>query len=279
VSRFDLTRPPPPVLRPFVQTLWVSEEPVRDPAISGDRERMLPTGAMHLVFRLSDQPVRLFDDVADRTGTDMGHAVVGGTRAGFYLRDTTRPVRTLGVLFRPGAAELLLGVPADELAERHTPLDDLWGRAAVAARDRLLAATSPAAQLDVVAALLAARLPAVRGMHPAVAHALGRIPFAPDVGAIVRETGYSHRRFIALFRRAVGVAPKTYQRILRFQRTLALLGTAPAPALVDVALAAGYSDQPHLNREFRAIAGISPAEYRRAAPVWAHHVPLPPGGR
>jgi transcriptional regulator GlxA family with amidase domain len=92
---------------------------------------------------------------------------------------------------------------------------------------------------------------------------------------VVDETGYSHRRFVALFRGAVGLPPKLYCRILRFQAALHLLATPPPLPLAEVALAAGYSDQPHLNREFRELAGVSPGEYRAAAPTSLLHVPLP----
>jgi AraC-like DNA-binding protein len=235
---------------------------------------MLGSGATHLVFRLSDHPIRLYDHVTDPTGTSMGHAVVGGARAMFYLRDTPRPVRTVGARLLPGAAALLFGVPAGELAGRHTPLVDLWGRSAVEARERLLKAAHPERQLDLFEALLAARLPEVRGLHPAVAHALVRFPTTGDVGDVVDETGYSHRRFIALFRDAVGLPPKLYCRVLRFQNALPLLATRPPLPLADVALAAGYSDQPHLNREFRELAGVSPSEYRAAAPASLLHLPL-----
>jgi len=108
----------------------------------------------------------------------------------------------------------------------------------------------------------------------AVAHARARFPTVDDVGAVVEETGYSHRRFIGLFRAAVGLAPKLYCRVLRFQDALRLLAGQPSASLVDVALAAGYSDQPHLNREFRELAGVSPVEYRAARPVSLLHVPL-----
>ena len=270
-----ITRAPRPALRPFISVVWVSDRHGAADGDASDRERMLGSGAAHLVFRLSDHPVRLYDDVTDRTGTSMGHAVVGGARATFYLRDTSRPVRTVGARLLPGAAALLFGAPADELAGRHTPLLDLWGRSAVEARERLLEAAHPERQLDLFEALLAARLPEVRGLHPAVAHALARFPTTGDVGAVVDETGYSHRRFVALFRGAVGLPPKLYCRVLRFQDALRLLATRPPPPLADVALAAGYSDQPHLNREFRELAGVSPSEYRAAAPASLLHVPLP----
>jgi AraC-like DNA-binding protein len=238
---------------------------------------MLASGATHVVFRLTDQPIQLFADVADRTGTCLGHAVVGGARATFYLRDWVRPVRTVGARLRPGAATLLFGAPAAELAGRHTPLVDLWGRAALEARERLLEAADPERQLALLEALLAARLPAVRGLHPAVAHALARLPEGGDVGAVVDETGYSHRRFVALFRGAVGLPPKLWCRVLRFQQALDLLARRPALPLTEIALAAGYSDQPHLNREFRELAGVSPREYRAAAPASRLHVPVPAG--
>ena len=265
-----ITRAPRPALRPFVSVVWVSDE---DEA-PGDRERMLGSGAAHLVFRLSEQPIRLYDDLSDPTGTSMGHAVVGGARATFYVRDTPRPIRTIGARLLPGATTLLFGAAADELAGRHTPLVDLWGRSAIEARERLVEAADPGRQLDFFEALLAARLPQVRGLHPAVAHALSRFPDSADVGAVVDETGYSHRRFIALFRGAVGLPPKLYCRVLRLQEALRLLTTRPGAPLVDVALAAGYSDQPHFNREFRELSGLSPSEYRAAAPASPLHAPL-----
>jgi len=270
-----ITRAPRPALRPFISVVWVSDEHGAADGDASDRERMLGSGATHLVFRLSDHPVRLYDNVTDRTATSMGYAVVGGARATFYLRDTPRPVRTVGARLLPGAAALLFCAPADKLAGRHTPLVDLWGRSAVEARERLLEAAHPERQLDLFEALLAARLPQVRGLHPAVAHALARFPTTGDVGAVVDETGYSHRRFVALFRGAVGLPPKLYCRVLRFQDALRLLATRPPLPLADVALAAGYSDQPHLNREFRELGGVSPSEYRAVAPASLLHVPLP----
>ena len=275
-----LTRPPRPALRPFVKTLWAAG-PATSPRVDGvGRERVLPTGEMHLVFRLSDHPLRLFESIDDPEGRTISHAIVGGVRASFYVRDVSEPVCSVGAQLHPSASALLFGVPAEELAGRHTPLDDLWGTAAPEAR-QLLQVESPERQLEILEELLAARLPRVRALHPAVAHALERFTTNVSVHEVVREGGWSHRRFIELFRNAMGVTPKLYTRLLRFQRTIRRLAADPRASWVDVALESGYSDQPHFNREFREFAGVTPGEYRALAPSHAHHVPVRPtsGGR
>ena len=63
-----------------------------------------------------------------------------------------------------------------------------------------------------------------------------------------------------------------YVRVLRFTRALNELRAGRA--LVEVAIDAGYSDQAHFSREFRGFAGTTPSDYRRIAPVAAHHLPV-----
>jgi AraC-like DNA-binding protein len=240
-----------------------------------DRERVLPTGTMHLVIRLSDKPLVLFDDVAGCTSRDAGHAIIGGARSTYYVRDISEPASSVGAQLLPGASEILFGLPADELSGRHTLLEDLWGRSAVEARERLHEGDSPERRLDIFESLLAARLPRVYGLHPAVAHALERFMTTTDVRKVVRETGYSHRRFIALFNRAVGLTPKLFCRILRFQRVMELTAAKQPASRVDVALVAGYCDQSHFNRQFREFAGVTPGEYDEISPPSLNHVPVP----
>jgi AraC-like DNA-binding protein len=207
--------------------------------------------------------------VAPRT---IGCAIIGGARAVPYVRDVSRPVRSVGAQLRPGVAGLLLGASARELAGRHTLLDDVWGRAAGELREQLVEAGDPHARLDRFEAALRARLPRVRGVHPAVAHALARFATADAIADIVDEVGYSHRRFIALFDDAVGLTPKRYDRVRRMQCALAGIRRP----LAQLAAATGYSDQAHLTREFRALVGLSPGEYRARMGAERNHVALGP---
>jgi AraC-like DNA-binding protein len=144
----------------------------------------------------------------------------------------------------------------------------------VRVRDRLGEARSASERLDLFEDALAARLPRVRALHPAVAHGMRRISTGASVGDVVEESGYSHRHFIGLFRGAVGFAPKTFVRLLRLQKVLALFARKSGDSLAQVAFEAGYSDQAHLTREFRDLTTLSPGEYRAISPASAHHVPI-----
>jgi AraC-like DNA-binding protein len=252
-------------LRPFVKLLWFAD--AGDPAPDNAREHVLPTGSMHIALRLDDEPVRVWSELGQ--SFDFGTAVIGGIRAGFYVKEVG-PARSVGAQLHAAACLPLLGVPAEELAERHTRLDEVWGAATASLRERLREARSPDAALTCFEAELEARLPRVRGVHPAIAHALARFDELRDVADVVEDTGLSHRRFLTLFREAVGLAPKRYCRVLRFQRALA--GVAAGEPLGVVAIDAGYSDQAHLTREFRELAGVSPGAYRAIAPEFGHHV-------
>jgi methylphosphotriester-DNA--protein-cysteine methyltransferase len=266
---------PGPELAPFVECLWYSDER-EDVHARAPIERVLPTGRVSLVVRLSDAPVRVFDADAAQSARTFGHAVVGGTRSTYYVRDTHAPSVSLGVQFKPGGAAAWLGVPADELAERHTSLDVLWGRAANTLRERLLDTPSPATRLALFEAALRARAANARRIHPAVAAALAALgdcrgPAAVDTAW--RASGFSRRHFIALFRRDVGLAPKVFARLQRFQSVLQRRARLAHASWAQIAAADGYADQAHLVREFQAFAGLAPSSYRPLA-ARPQHVPV-----
>ncbi len=88
------------------------------------------------------------------------------------------------------------------------------------------------------------------------------------------QTGVSERRFIELFRRQVGLAPKLYSRVRRFQAALRRIPTVTEVDWADLALACGYFDQAHLIHEFRSISGLSPVEYLGLRTEHLNHVPI-----
>jgi AraC-like DNA-binding protein len=163
----------------------------------------------------------------------------------------------VGVRLRPGAAAML-GPPVSALSDRDTPLRDIWDR------DPLTPITgqgSIEARLAAAQAMLATRLgdagPPDRKIAVAIRwlarHPGGRIE---DLACLLETSPRQlHRRFVA----AVGYAPKTFQRVLRLQRVLALAARSRRQSLAVLAAEAGYADQAHMSRELQAFSGQSPS--------------------
>jgi AraC-like DNA-binding protein len=273
-----LLRAASPALAPFVERLWLYDEPAGPPGF--ERERVLPGRTIQIVVRLGE-PLQVFDEVDDARARPIGHAVVSGAHSRYFVRDTSKAQRCVGARIHPAAAQILVGAPGDELAERHTPLEAIWGRAAANLREQLLETRDPHRQLAVFEARLLARLSTRSSVHPVVRQATRRLAAGVSVREVVVESGYSHRAFIALFRRAVGLPPKVYARVLRFRRSLDILAghgvsqTGRGPLLARVAFEAGYADHAHLSRELKALSGLSPRDYLRLAPDSPTHVPVP----
>lgn len=266
----NLQRAPMAPLRPFVKLVWYSD----DAGGPWQRERVLPTGTMHLVIRLSGHPVRIYPAVDAPDPLDIATATIAGARAAFYVKDVARPLCTVGAVLQPTASLPLVGVPAVALAGRHTALADVWGPDVDRLRDRLRELASPHDRLALFESALAARLPRVRGVHPAIAEAVAGLETSADVATVVGRTGYSHRWLLTAFREAVGLAPKAYSRVVRMQRVLRARRQSGA-SWAALAAAAGYADQAHLTRELRAMTGVAPGELARLAPLHDNHVPVP----
>src|SRR4051794_13561034 len=184
--------------------------------------------------------------------------VAAGPATGPVLSPVPAGAAAAGVRFRVGAAGSALGVPAGEVRDATVDLDDVWGLGARRLQARLDAAATPDEAAAVLAAAVRRRLPppgALDGLVRAAALRAAR-PRAP-VEALADGLGVGERQLRRRFTDAVGYGPKTLQRVLRFQRFLALAEDG-GNDLAALAFAAGYADQAHLTRECRRLAGLPP---------------------
>jgi len=144
------------------------------------------------------------------------------------------------VFLTPPGARRVLGMPLAELARRTVACEDVLGRAGRELAERVADAPSHGARLDVLERWLLARLRDAEPVRPDVARAWERIVAAGgDVPMeVVRaELGCSRRHLATRFAQEVGLGPKAYARVVRFERACALLGAGRAPA--EVAAACG----------------------------------------
>src|SRR5262245_35059689 len=270
---FLRTYTPASPLREFVDRFWFCSDTPSHP-----RERILPSGTVELVINLSDDEIRIYDPAYPDRCQRYSGAVVSGPYRSFIVIDPLQHASIIGVHFRPGRAVPALGVPASELADAHVDLETLWGPTASALRERLCAAATPAKRFGVLEEVALGRLRQAPPRH-------GAIPVAPDaseqaaaalkVRDLAWRVGLSQRRFIQLFTAEVGLTPKLYGRVRRFQRARELVRGATEPDWAAVAAACGFFDQSHLIRDFGEFSGLSPVAYlnQRSKHVLLNHVP------
>jgi AraC-like DNA-binding protein len=261
------------VLAGFVDLLWFYEGPARPHKM----ERLLPDGSVELVINLADDEVRVYDRLDQRRYERLPGAVLIGPHSDFFVIDTAEQQCVAGVHFRPGGAFPFLQLPAAELHGLHVSLGDVWGGFAAEIRERLIAAPSAETRFELLESALLHKLAGPPALHRAVAFALCELDAAPrrTIAEVRDQTGMSERCFIELFRRQVGLAPKLYSRVRRFQSAIRRIPMGCPVDWVDLALACGYFDQAHLIHDFRAISGISPGEYAALRTEHLNHVPIP----
>lgn len=288
-----VTRTPSPPLARFVGQLWYFTAPELPDLL----ERVLPTGSMSLLISLADDELRWYDvaagPFAPATAADavapaasparchrLSGVAVCGAYAEHFAIDTAEQRAIVGAEFTPGGAFPFFGPDAEALGGTHVSLDALWGREAALLRERVLEATTPEARLHALESALAERLlrrparPLAR--DPAVDFALAA--FADPSGAytvsdVVGQLGMSSRRFIRSFAEQVGLTPKRYCRVRRFQQALSAIERGDRLSWAAVAASCGYYDQAHFIHDFRAFAGLTPTEYAAKRRV-QNHVPL-----
>lgn len=245
-------RVPGPPLSEHVALVWGAQGYAPGHA----QEWLLPTGSMDLIVDFQ---------------TNQSLMVGAYSRPG--LLDTSQPVSVMGAHFKPGGAFAFLAMPADEMHNQDVDLTDVWTPVESAVlRETLLAAATMDRRLDVLERALAARLKRVR--NPAVAFAIREFARGRRVGDVAAQIGTSQRTFINTFAREVGMTPKLFCRVRRFNRTIRMVHRRDEVDWSDVALACGYFDQPHLIRDFRAFSGLSPSEYLAMKTEHLNHVPV-----
>jgi AraC-like DNA-binding protein len=260
-------------LRKFVDLIWQCEGLVQPHSL----ERVLPTGTMGIIINLAEDTSRKYDPRDPRRVETYGGSIVSGPHGGFCVIDTAEQVSVLGVSFNPGGAPPFLAMPGRELRDLHVSLHDVCGKGAHGLRERLLEAESHE-RFALIESWLLEQAHGDLTRHPAVTYALTQfsgMPHTRSVAEVTDQIGLSSRHFIQLFDEEVGLTPKLFCRIQRFQHAIKLAHQNEDVDWADLAVLAGYYDQSHMIHDFQEFSGLNPSAYLKHRGPHLNHVPLP----
>lgn len=216
-------------------------------------------GHVSLTFELGhicDVDGRWYVDSRAQRGTVIGPLREVGRTRGFDLP------QTIGVFFRPARAAPFLRVAISDLTDRTVAIDDMWGTAGSRLPSELCE-LDEAQRIDRLESVLLrrlsrARMPAatfdVEGLAATIVRHKGRVM----VDGMARAAGVSRQYLAREFRERIGIGPKLYSRLARFQSGLVYAGARAKVDWARVALDMGYADQSHMIAEFRRFSGLTP---------------------
>lgn len=234
--------------------------------------RELPHAEGVLIVNLAD-PIEVTGGDARAIRLGSGEAFVAGVHTRTALSHSIGTQAGIHVFLPLATVRRLLGVPMDELADQVVPLDALLGRSARDLGDALGEARNAETRADILDRTLETALAGALPFDKRLTHALALLRGRPDrdIAQIADDVGWSRKHMAARVRDAIGVGPRSFRRLLRFQTLTALIEAATGrPDWAALALEAGYFDQSHMIREFSEFSGLTPSIYLARA--------LPEGG-
>lgn len=227
---------PPRELSPLIECLWTrSDDGGRDVAT------ILPDGCIDLII-----------------DTLSGESFLVGTMTRPLEVEAARRDLT-AIRFRPGGATSFFSFSARSMRDQRLPLDTIWRSSEVADLvDELSDRDDLPGRLDLLMSRLRVRERTPPGADRVLAAA--RLMRSLTVEQTASALGVSRQHLSRLSLEHVGVSPKRLARILRFREATNAVRSGSSP-LADLAVAAGYADQSHMNRDFREFAGTAASRF------------------
>ena len=235
-------------LRPFIECYWVRSADHSDEI---KLHRVLPDGCVDFVFN--------FEAFANSY-----NGFVVGTMTTPILVESPGLVDFLGVRFRPGKVCSFVNLHASEITDLMIPINDAVGQKGNILTQKLVEIKNVDDRIRVLNVDLEHWLQAENDIQARVDFAVSRIiksDGSVQIEEICDSLGISRQYLARLFQASIGITPKQFSRVVRFQALLRKIQRSNTIAWADEAAVLGYYDQAHLISDFREFSGMTPQKY------------------
>ncbi|WPP50154.1 helix-turn-helix domain-containing protein [Catalinimonas niigatensis] len=228
-------------------------------------ERIFPNNKTEMFFNLSDS-------VVGRPGHgtssyQLKESVISGTRSSFFIFKTASSFSMAGLRFTLFGFNHLFRMPAYHFTDHHFNTKDVWGYEMEWVREQLLESENRNERFKVLNDWITTKISSAslqdmvkwKQIENKICQFNLRI-----TPLLTKVVGYSHKHCIHLLKEKAGLAPKSIQKICRFEWVLQMIAKQEVIHWQDIVYRAGYADQSHLIREFKYFTGFTPIEYMSA---------------
>jgi AraC-like DNA-binding protein len=225
--------------------------------------RVLPDTCVELFLNYTSTPIAVIDQELHQ------HSIVSFRLSRSVDVQMRKGSGCMAVCFHPGMAYPFIGMPMHLFKDANVNSFDLWNTATCVLEDKLACIVNDEERSTLVQEFLLSQLK-LEKQDLLVAHCLNKAQRSRGsitVGKLAEETGISQRQLGRRFHQSMGLSPKEYLRVCRFNASLQDLANYPGMSLTEIAHLSGYYDQAHFIRDYQVYAGHSPGEVVAASHI------------
>ncbi|GAB3227746.1 AraC family transcriptional regulator [Spirosoma arcticum] len=253
---------PSPALRPFVDRFWIVETFGTD--VHPMEHALTPNGMDGLIFLFQTDRPQIILRADRKLELPTSYGLVQPLE--HWRLQIPTPCGIAGVFFKPGVLHRWLRYPMLELTKQPVDLEALWGRQVTQLTEQL--SELPSQRVALLETFLTKRLPIFTQPLTTADHAIrlmAQQPASQSIQSLVTQLGVSRQFLARQFAQQVGISPKQFGRIARFNALHRFIAGHQQPNWLDMVYQFGYYDQSHLIKDFRQFMGWSPSDYLQAS--------------
>lgn len=226
-------------------------------------ERVVPTGHVFLLFELDGMQRETYDFETLEPDAIFQKAWVSGMHRNHLSISAHENSEMFVIQFKAFGAYPFLQQPMDELADRVIPGENIPKCDLYATRERLYAASTSIEKFAVADEWLEANFDPDMMASQSLVDVVEKLQAEPasKLNEVVASFDGTQKHLISQFKKYIGITPKQYQRVLRFNDIFVQIQGDQFLSWSDIALRCGYSDQSHFIREFKKYSGFVPESF------------------
>ena len=226
-------------------------------------DKYLPDGTSNIIFELNGIPKYIFDNTTKEKKQKCTDVWFSGVLKD-YITISATSEEMIVLVFKPGAGFPLIHKSADKYSNRVVPAQEIFGDAILKLHSNLCKETSPEEKFLEIEYWLLNHLKEDDFYTEIIQYAIDKIENSPsniNIVELAKRSGYSQKQFTQLFKKYVGITPKQFHRITRFNEILAAVENNEKISWTIIAQDCGYFDQAHFIKDFQSFSGLNPKQY------------------
>ena len=240
-------------------------------------DRFLPNGDTEILIDLHDGPQYIYDNENLKEIQACHHVWASGVRTEPITIPSGTNSSMMVITFKKGMAAPFFPFPMNEISDSVVDADLVWGNGFVSLREKLVETRDIVTRFRILEDFLITKFAAKMTLNSCVEFAVREMSERPDEVSIARmnnKIGYSQKHFTEMFRKQVGVNPKAYLKIMRFQKAVRTIDAEYNIDWGTVALECGFYDQAHFINDFKHCSGFTPEQYAKIQTKYQNYIPV-----